>query len=286
MARPLIQINVVGTDKRGVIARFTGEIFKAGGNIEDLEQHVQDQVFAMTLEVDASDLKVPRAEFDQALRIAAEDLQMELRVYHHDQPRRARVGVLVTREPACLNALLAAQKSGQLNGDIVTVIGTTDALAPLAMDAGLQFHHVETGNQAVNEGKILEILSGANIDLVVLARYMRILSPKFVLRYLSRIINLHPSLLPSFPGASAYRQAHQFGARIVGCTAHYVTTDLDRGPVIAQSAFAVETSGQEKIEDIIRRGQALEGETLLRAVQLHLAGRLRIVRNKVEILSE
>jgi len=286
MARPHLQISVVGADKRGVIARFTGEIFKAGGNIEDLEQHVQDQVFAMSVLVDVSELKISREEFEKNLQAAGADLQMEVKVSHQDRPQRARIGVLVTREPACLEALIRAQKSGTLGGDIVIVIGTSTELEKTAKAAGLPFHHVETGNQATNESKILELLSAANVDLVVLARYMRILSPKFVLRYLSRIINLHPSLLPSFPGAAAYRQAHQFGARVIGCTAHYVTTDLDRGPVIAQSAFTAEANGPENPEDIIRRGQTLEGETLLRAVQLHLAGRLKIVRNKVEILPE
>jgi len=286
MARPLLQISVVGADKRGVIARFTGEIFKAGGNIEDLEQHVQDQVFAMSVLVDVSELKIPREQFEKALQQAGADLQMEVRLVHSDRPRRQRVAVLVTREPACPEALIRAWKEGRINGDIVTVIGTAPALEKLAKDAGLPFHHVETGNQSSNETKILELLSAADVDLVVLARYMRILSPKFVLRYPSRIINLHPSLLPSFPGASAYRQAHQFGARVIGCTAHYVTTDLDRGPVIAQSAFTAEQNGPEKIEDLIARGQALEGETLLRAVQLHLSGRLRVIRNKVEILAQ
>ncbi len=286
MTKPHIQISVVGTDKRGVIARFTGEIFRAGGNIEDLEQHVQDQVFAMSVLVDASELKVSREDFEKALQAAGSDLQMEVRVVHTDRPRRQRIALLVTREPACPEAMIRAWKAGRINGDIAIAIGTSPVLEKLATDAGLPFHHVETGNQATNEEKILELLAATDVDLVVLARYMRILSPKFVLRYPSRIINLHPSLLPSFPGASAYRQAHQFGARIIGCTAHYVTTDLDRGPVIAQSAFQAEADGPEKPEDVIAKGQKLEGETLLRAVQLHLSGRLRIIRNKVEILPE
>jgi len=179
-------------------------------------------------------------KFDQEVGDLARRLKMEVNT-HHEAAVRKRVAVLVTKEAHCLEALLGAHKKKQLKGEISVIIGTEKTLSPLARRSKISFVLVNDVDQSKAEEKILSILKRYNIDLIVLARYMRILSPNFVWRYPNRVINIHPSLLPAFPGAFAYMQAYERGAKIVGCTAHYVTEDLDQGPIIFQDAFAIDS---------------------------------------------
>jgi formyltetrahydrofolate deformylase len=151
----------------------------------------------------------------------------------------------------------------------------------MAHEAGIPFHTVTHTDQDDAEDKILQLIEQYNIDLIVLARYMRILTPNFVWRYPNRIINIHPSLLPAFPGAYAYVQAYERGAKIVGCTAHFVTEDLDQGPIICQESFKV--ANIDTLETIKRKGQELEATTLLEAVMLYLENKLEVYWGKVYI---
>jgi formyltetrahydrofolate deformylase len=279
MGKIVVEITIVGRDHEGVVAGFTNFIFQNGGNIEKINQNVIKSLFGMYLEASFTK-KIDTAKFNQEAEKLAKSLRMEVNI-HYEVSKRKRVAVLVTKEPHCLEAILDARAKHQLRGEIAVVIGTENALSKLAKKAKIPFVLVSEKEQSRAEEKIISISKKYNVDLIVLARYMRILSPNFVWRYPNRIINIHPSLLPAFPGAFAYVQAYERGAKIVGCTAHYVTEDLDQGPIIFQDAFAIDED--ETLESLKRKGQRLEARTLLEAVKMHLDGRLEVYWGKVHV---
>ena len=278
MAGISVGIAAVGADREGVVAAFTGFVFRRGGNIESLSQNVVKGVFGMHIEAtfrEGTDV----GRLESALRRVAGRYGMDVSV-HGGGARRRNVAVFVTKEPHCLRALLAAR--GRIAGDISVVVGTERALEPMAKRAGIPFVAVEERDQARAEERLIEVCDEHKIDLIALARYMRILSPSFVWRYPNCIINIHPSLLPAFPGAMAYAQAHERGTKIAGVTSHYVTENLDQGPIILQDSFAVDPD--DALEEVKRRGQGLEAKTLVRAVSLHLDDRLDVRWRKVHVL--
>lgn len=279
MSKTTVEITVVGKDHEGVVASFTNFIFQKGGNIEKINQNVVKGLFGMYLEASFTQ-KVDIKKFDHEVEELAKSLKMEVNT-HHEAALRKKVAVLVTNESHCLEAILEARSKNQLKGEVTVIIGTENTLSPLAKKAKIPFVLVNYADQSKTEEKILIIAKQYNVDLIVLARYMRILSPNFVWRYPNRIINIHPSLLPAFPGAFAYMQAYERGAKIVGCTAHYVTEDLDQGPIIFQDAFAIDTN--ETVESLKKKGQKIEAKTLLEAIQMHLDGRLVVYWGKVHV---
>ncbi|MBI3639951.1 MAG: formyltetrahydrofolate deformylase [Thaumarchaeota archaeon] len=279
MNKTRIEITVVGRDHEGVVAGFTNFIFQKGGNIEKINQNVIRGLFGMYLESSFTQ-KINIKKFNQEVEQLAKNLKMEVNV-HHEATLRKRVAILVTKESHCLQAILDARTKNQLKGEIIVIIGTENTLAPIAKRAKIPFVLVKDADQSKSEERILAITKQYDIDLIVLARYMRILSPNFVWRYPNRIINIHPSLLPAFPGAFAYMQAYERGAKIVGCTAHYVTEDLDQGPIIFQDAFAIDSD--ETVESLKNKGQRIEAKTLLEAVKMHLEGRLEVYWGKVHV---
>jgi formyltetrahydrofolate deformylase len=281
MKKIVVEITIVGKDHEGVVAGFTNFIFQNGGNIEKINQNVIKSLFGMYLEASFTK-KIDTIKFNQEAEKLAESLRMEVNI-HYEVSKRKRVAVLVTKESHCLEAILHARAKNQLRGEIAVVIGTENTLSKLAKKANIPFALVNEKEQNSAEENIISILKKYNVDLIVLARYMRILSPNFVWRYPNRIINIHPSLLPAFPGAFAYVQAYERGAKIVGCTAHYVTEDLDQGPIIFQDAFAIDEN--ETLESLKRKGQKLEARTLLEAVKMHLDGRLEVYWGKVHVKS-
>jgi formyltetrahydrofolate deformylase len=279
MEKIVVEITIVGRDHEGVVAGFTNFIFQNGGNIEKINQNVIKNLFGMYLEASFTK-KIDTVKFNQQAEKLAKSLRMEVNI-HYEVSKRKRVAVLVTKEPHCLEAILDARAKNQLRGEIAVIIGTENTLSKLAKKAKIPFVLVSEKEQSRAEEKIILISKKYNVDLIVLARYMRILSPNFVWRYPNRIINIHPSLLPAFPGAFAYVQAYERGAKIVGCTAHYVTEDLDQGPIIFQDAFAIDED--ETLESLKRKGQRLEARTLLEAVKMHLDGRLEVYWGKVHV---
>jgi len=282
MNKTTLELTVVGKDHEGVVAGFTNFIFQNGGNIEKINQNVIKGLFGMYLEASFTK-KFDIQKFNAEAERLAKNLRMEVNI-HYEAPKRKRVAVLVTKEPYCLQAILEARKKKQLTGEIAVIVGAENTLAPLAKKVKIPFVLVNQKEQTEAEEKIIAIMKKYNIDLIVLARYMRILSPNFVWRYPNRIINIHPSILPAFPGAYAYVQAYERGAKIVGCTAHYVTEDLDQGPIIFQDAFAIDET--ETLESLKRKGQRLEAKTLLEAVKMHLEGRLEVYWGKVHVKSK
>jgi formyltetrahydrofolate deformylase len=278
--KTLIEVTVVGPDRKGVVADITNFIFKSGGNIEKINQNVLRGLFGMQLEASFAE-EIGREQLDLGLKRLAKKLSMEIKVHYQEPNRLQNVAIFVSKEPQCLMRLLQAKKEGQIRANIPVIIASDSTLKSLADDIGLPFHAVVHRDQADAENRILQLIEQYNIDLIVLARYMRILTPNFVWRYPNRIINIHPSLLPAFPGAYAYVQAYERGAKIIGCTAHFVTEDLDKGPIIHQESFKVSTS--DTLDTIKKKGQELEAATLLEGVRLYLENKLEVYWGKVYI---
>jgi formyltetrahydrofolate deformylase len=280
--KTIIEVTVVGPDRKGVVADITNFIFKNSGNIEKINQNVVRGLFGMQLE--ASFAEIDRKQLDGGLKQLEKKLSMEIKVHYQEPNRLQNVAIFVSKEPHCLARLLDAKKKGKIKVNIPVIIGSDTTLKHMADSAGIPFHAVAHVDQAKAENKILQLIDQYNIDLIVLARYMRILTPNFVWRYPNRIINIHPSLLPAFPGAYAYVQAYERGAKIVGCTAHFVTEDLDQGPIISQESFKV--SKGDTLDTIKKRGQEMEAATLLEAVRLYLENRLEVYWGKVHVKDE
>ena len=282
MKKTVIGITVVGKDREGIVASFTNFIFENGGNIEKVNQNVIKGLFGMYLEVSFTK-EVNVKEFDSGIQALSKREKMDVNT-HHETNLEKNIAILVTKEPLCLETILDATKKKSLVGNISIIIGTEKTLESIAKKTKIPFISIEETNQERAEERILEICKKYEIDLIVLARYMKILSPNFVWRYPNRIINIHPSLLPAFPGALAYAQAYERGTKIVGVTAHYVTENLDQGPIIFQDSFEVDPN--DTLEEIKTKGQKLEADTLLKATKMHLENKLEVRWRKVHIKSK
>ncbi|MFB6150956.1 MAG: formyltetrahydrofolate deformylase [Haloarculaceae archaeon] len=281
MTRDLTEIVVVGDDDTGLIANVTSLLFERNVNIEDLDQAVREGVFRMTMRVDTGEMVCKEETLREDLHDLGDDLGVDVQVRFPSDRETQGIAVLVTKESHCLEAIFEAWASGDLGADVEVVIGNHSDLEPLAEKYDVPFHDIGDEKGTPDEGELLELLDEYDTDLVVLARYMRILSPDVVFRYENRIINVHPSLLPAFPGASAYMQAIEEGVRIAGVTAHYVTTDLDQGPIITQRAFNVPDDASE--EELQQIGQPLEAEALLEAIDLHLNDEVAVHRGRTTL---
>ena len=280
MKKTVVGITVVGKDREGIVATFTNFAFSKGGNIEKVNQNVIKNLFGMYLEVSFSK-KLDIKKFDIEIQNLAKKQKMDVNT-HHETNLEKNIAIFVTKEPLCLQTFIVNRKS--LKGKISVIIGTEKSLEPIAKKAKIPFITIEEKNQIKAEEEIIQICKKYNIDLIVLARYMKILSPNFVWRYPNRIINIHPSLLPAFPGASAYAQAYERGTKIVGVTSHYVTENLDQGPIIFQDSFKVDPN--DTLEKIKVNGQNLEANTLLKATKMHLENKLEVRWRKVHIKSK
>jgi len=268
-------ITVIGRDKTGVIACVTNYLFEQKANIEALEEAVTRGQFSMVLQASWKDGQLKPAALRKGLNGLAADLGMEIKLRLTEPSRKQRTAIMVTREPACPEALLEAFKKRQLKkAESVVVIGNRPDLEPLARKHKLSFVHIPWNDRKRAEKRVLEVLDKYEVDFVVLARFMKILSPDFVWRYKNKIINIHPSLLPSFPGPQAYRQAYEHGVKIIGVTAHFVNMHLDEGPVIAQESFHVKPDWS--LKQIVAEGQKREAKVLVKAVKLYLTKRLDV----------
>jgi len=280
MKKTVVGITVVGKDREGIVAAFTNFAFSKGGNIEKVNQNVVKGLFGMYLEVSFSK-SINVKNFDSEIQKLAKREKMDAST-HHETNSQKNIAVFVTKEPLCLKTILENVRS--LKGRLSVIVGTEKTLESIAKKAGIPFVAIEEKNQQKAEDKLIDICKKYNVDLIALARYMRILTPNFVWRYPNRIINIHPSLLPAFPGALAYAQAFERGTKIVGVTSHYVTENLDQGPIIFQDSFKVDPN--DTIEEIKSKGQKLEAETLLKAMRMHLENRLEVRWRKVHIKSK
>jgi formyltetrahydrofolate deformylase len=280
MARNLAVVSVIGRDQKGVVARISTYLASHSINIEDIEQRVMEGLFIMTMLVDLSELDTSLDDMILGLKRIGDEIHMDVSVRLHSAPERKRIAVLVTKEPHCLQQLATDVAAGSLNADIAAVLSNHETLRPLAVRHGLPFFSKPSSDKAAHETFLLDQLAEAGPHLVVLARYMQILSPRLIGCYPNRIINIHPSLLPYHPGPNAYKQAWEAGVRVSGCTAHFVTPELDAGPVILQDVFHIQV-GSDTLDEVRARGQALEANVLSRAVQLYVNDQLVVKDNKV-----
>jgi formyltetrahydrofolate deformylase len=263
-------ITVIGRDKTGVIARVTNFLFEQHANIEALEEQVTRGQFSMTLQASWKKTELHPAALRAGLDALARRLGMEIKARFTEPNRRQRFAIMVTKETHCFDALLAAK----LKADPALVIGNHAGFASRAKKHRLPFVHLNWHDRPKSEAAALRLLEEQQIDFIVLARFMKILSPNFVWRHKNKIINIHPSLLPSFPGPQAYRQAYESGVKIAGVTAHFVSMRLDEGPIIAQGSFQIRPG--MALKDLVARGQELESAVLLKAVKLYLDKRLDV----------
>ncbi len=261
-------------DRPGVVAAVSAHIFACEGNILDSNQYNDpetDRFFLRTVFVLADDSRSP--ELTAGLDRLQRDYAMELSL--RPCGTRQRILILVSKFDHCLVDLLYRQRIGELDMDIVGIVSNHSLEAIGSPDFGaIPFHHlpVTAATKAAQEARVLDVVEESGADLVVLARYMQILSDDLAAALSGRCINIHHSFLPGFKGAKPYHQAHARGVKVIGATAHYVTADLDEGPIIEQDVERI--SHADTPEDLIRKGRDIERRVLSRAVGLHLAGRV------------
>ena len=271
-------------DRPGIVAELSNFIYRNRGNIVHLDQHVDAQanVFFARVEWMLRDFLVPRS----ALESAAADLvrPFEPTFFALDfTDRRPRVAIFVTRENHCLYDLLVRHEGGELAADIPLIISNHETLRRDVERFGIPYHHVPITPDTKQEQELreLELLAAAGVDTVVLARYMQILTEDFLSGFGRSVINIHHSFLPAFVGANPYGQAHRRGVKIIGATSHYVTADLDQGPIIEQDVVRV--SHKDSLEDLVRQGRDLEKVVLARAVWHHVSHRVLTYGNKTVV---
>ena len=270
-------------DQPGIVAAVSAFLYENQGNIVDVDQHVDSEygVFLMRVEWETNGFAVARDEIGSAIAPLAEKFSMDWSLYFSDIVPRA--ALFVTRDNHCLYDLLSRHESGELRMEIPLIVSNREDLRPAAERFGIPFHHIPITKEtkAEQEEKEIALLHEHQIDLVVLARYMQILSPKMTEAFPNRIINIHHSFLPAFPGAKPYHSAHARGVKLVGATSHYVTEDLDEGPIIFQGVTPV--SHSDSVADFVRKGRALEQSVLSRAVWLHLKRRTLVHGNRTVV---
>lgn len=272
-------------DQPGIVSTISTYLFENRGNIVDIDQHVDQEAgaFFMRVEWEIEGFGIPRDEIGGAIAPFAEKFQMDWELYFSDVV--PRVALFVTKENHCFYDLLSRHESGELRMEIPLIVSNREDLRPVAERFSIPFHHfpITSGTKAAQEKEEIRLLNEAGIDLVVLARYMQILSPQMTEAFPNQVINIHHSFLPAFPGARPYHSAYKRGVKLVGATSHYVTEDLDEGPIIAQGV--TEVSHRDSVHDFIRKGRALEQTVLSRAVWLHLKRRTLVHENRTIVFS-
>jgi formyltetrahydrofolate deformylase len=268
-------------DRTGLVAALSDFVFRNGGNILDADQHaeIETGLFFMRLRWELSGFQLARPEIEMAIRVLAARYELGWELTYSDV--RPRVAVFASKAPHCLYDLLLAHQLDELGGgDLAVVVSNHETLRPVAGHFGVPFAYVSVtaADKATAEAQQQELLEKAGVDLIVLARYMQILSPEFVARWPARIINIHHSFLPAFVGAKPYHQAKERGVKVIGATAHYVTSDLDQGPIIEQDVGRV--SHRDDVDELVRKGGELERRVLTRAVRLHLERRVLVSGNR------
>ena len=273
-SKPTAVLLISCPDQRGLVARVADFVFRHNGNIVHSDHHTDSEsaTFLMRVEWELEGFDIPREQIASAFAPLADSLKMYWELHFSDQPQR--IAILVSKYSHCLNDLLWRGSAGELRGEIVLVLSNHPDLEPEVRRFGIPYHAfpVTPETKAEVEKQEWELLLNYRIDLVVLARYMQVLSPAFVAHYPNRIINIHHSFLPAFTGGRPYHQAYERGVKLIGATSHYVTAQLDEGPIIEQDVARV--SHRDTVEDMVRKGRDLERLVLARAVRLHLENRV------------
>jgi formyltetrahydrofolate deformylase len=270
-------------DQRGIVASLAQLLYGHGANILDADQHTDPVAgqFFQRIRFDLSQIHTDRTALERGIGEVAARFQMSWRIAHGRAPKR--MAIFVSKYDHCLYDLLLRHRAGELACEIPLILSNHAALAPVAAQFGVDFEvfPITRDNKPEQEAREIARIEALDIDLVVLARYMQVLSGEFVARYPGRIINIHHSFLPAFMGGKPYHQAHTRGVKLIGATAHYATTDLDEGPIIDQDV--ARCSHRDSIDDLVRKGRDLEKVVLARAVRLHLDDRILVYGNKTVV---
>ncbi len=272
-------------DRRGIVAALAQLLYGHGANILDADQHTDPVagMFFQRIRFDLAELRTDRTSLERAIAEAAERFGMTWRLAQADRIRR--MALFVSKYDHCLYDLLLRQRAGELACEIPLIVSNHPDLAPVAAQFGIPFEvfPIHPDTKADQEKRERDRLDALGVDLIVLARYMQVLSPEFTDAYPARIINIHHSFLPAFMGGKPYHQAHLRGVKLIGATAHYATPDLDEGPIIDQDV--ARCSHRDTIADLIRKGRDLEKQVLARAVRLHLDDRVLVYGNKTVVFA-
>jgi formyltetrahydrofolate deformylase len=270
-------------DRKGEVATIADFVYRHGGNILHADEHGDEEsgLFLMRVEFDPADFDISLDDFAKHFAPIAETFHMTWRLAQSSQ--RPRMIVFVSKYDHCLVDLLYRHRSGELACDIPVIISNHSDTQPIADFYKIPYAVVSVTkeNKAAAEARIQPLIDQHRPDFMVLARYMQILSNEFVNRYPQRIINIHHSFLPAFIGARPYHQAFERGVKLIGATSHYVTEQLDDGPIIEQDVARV--SHQDTVEDLLRKGRDLEKIVLSRAVRLHIENRVLVYGNKTVV---
>jgi formyltetrahydrofolate deformylase len=271
-------------DQKGLVAKIANFIYANGGNIIHADQHTDFNagLFLTRIEWQLDGFNLPREMIAPAFAAIAKPLQAVWKLHFSDTV--PRLAIWVTKQDHCLLDLLWRQQAKELKAEITLIISNHRQLQAIATQFGINFIYtpITSENKKEQEKQQLEILQENQIDLVVLAKYMQILTPEFIEAF-PNIINIHHSFLPAFAGANPYQRAHERGVKIIGATAHYVTADLDQGPIIEQDVVRV--SHRDTVADLIRKGKDLERMVLARAVRLHLHNRVLVYGNRTVVFA-
>jgi formyltetrahydrofolate deformylase len=270
-------------DRRGIVAALAQLLYGHGANILDADQHTDPQagMFFQRIRFDASQIHTDRTALATAIREVAERFAMTWRLAWADRPRR--MAIFVSKVDHCLYDLLLRQRAGELACEIPLIVSNHPDLKPVADQFGIPFevHPITPATKREQEEREHARLVELGVDLVVLARYMQVLSPAFTDAWPARIVNIHHSFLPAFMGGKPYHQAYGRGVKLIGATAHYATPDLDEGPIIDQDV--ARCSHRDSVDDLIRKGRDLEKVVLARAVRWHLDDRVLVYGNKTVV---
>ena len=283
MSPDTARLLITCSDAQGIIAAVTGFVADNSGNILELDQHTDPDhdEFFMRVEIELGGFGLDRSTFASAWQSVAQRFNMRWRVCWGDEVKK--MVILASKASHCVTDLLWRAKTGELRVEVPCVISNHPHLAEVVESFGVPFHHfpVTADTKHEQEERITEVLRGVGADFVVLARYMQVLSAEFVRAYPDRIINIHHSFLPAFAGAHPYHRAYERGVKIIGATSHYVTEDLDQGPIIAQSSLPV--GHRDRVDDLIRKGRDLERVVLASAVRLHVEDKTLVSQNKTVV---
>jgi len=284
MASPTAILLVSCPDQKGLVAKLANFIYANGGNILHADQHRDPEagLFLSRIEWELEGFNLPREIIGPAFQAIAQPLGADWQL--HFSATVPRLSIWVSHQDHCLLDLLWRHRAGELQAEMPLVISNHNHLRPIAEQFGIDFHHlpVTKDNKPLQEAQQLQLLRDYRIDLVVLAKYMQVLSPQFLQEF-SPVINIHHSFLPAFMGANPYQRAYQRGVKIIGATAHYVTSDLDEGPIIEQDVVRI--SHRDDVQELIRKGKDVERMVLARAVRLHVQNRALVYGNRTVVFA-
>ncbi|MBA2543943.1 MAG: formyltetrahydrofolate deformylase [Deltaproteobacteria bacterium] len=270
-------------DRKGIVASLAQVLYGHGANILDSDQHTDPvaALFFQRIRFDLSTLTTDKVALEHGIKEVGERFQMDWRLAYGHHKRK--IAIFASKQEHCLYDLLIRYRAGELACEVAMVISNHPDAEPIARHFDVPFHHipVTAATKAEAEEKACELIAAANVDLIVLARYMQILSAELVAKFPSRIINIHHSFLPAFVGANPYRQAYVKGVKLIGATSHYVTADLDQGPIIEQAT--IRCSHRDSVDDLVRKGRDLEKRVLAAAVRYHLEDRILVYAGKTVV---